>query len=119
MTIVRVPTPLRPYTGGAKEVEASGETVGAVLGDLAQRFPDLKRHLFDDAGGLRPYVNVFLNDDDVRTLQGEATQLKPGDRLMIIPSIAGGAPIVHRRAERPGFERSARIRMGSAPPRPA
>jgi len=97
MTTVRIPTPLRPYTGGAKEVEVAGETVAAALGDLVQRHPDVKRHLFDDAGALRAYVNVFLNDDDVRALQGEATPLKPGDRLMIIPSIAGGAPIRWRR----------------------
>lgn len=91
MTTVRIPTPLRSFTGGAKEVEASGETVGAALGDLAQRFPDLKRHLFDDAGTLRAYVNVFVNDEDIRSLQGGATPLMPGDRVMIIPSIAGGA----------------------------
>lgn len=115
MTTIRVPTPLRPYTGGAKEVEVSGETVTQALGDLVQHYPDLKRHLFDDAGALRAYVNVFLNDDDVRTLQGEATPLKPGDRLMIIPSIAGGA----RREERPGPSPSATIRPGSVPPRPA
>lgn len=91
MTTVRIPTPLRSFTGGAKEVDASGETVGAALEDLAQRFPDLKRHLLDDAGALRAYVNVFVNDDDIRSLQGVATPLASGDRVMIIPSIAGGA----------------------------
>jgi molybdopterin converting factor small subunit len=91
MTTIRVPTPLRPYTGGAKEVDVSGGTVGAALQDLTARFPDVRRHLFDDAGGLRPYVNVFLNDEDIRALQAEATPLQSADRLMIIPSIAGGA----------------------------
>jgi adenylyltransferase/sulfurtransferase len=119
MTTIRVPTPLRPYTGGAKEVEASGETVAAALGDLVQRFPDLQRHLFDDAGALRAYVNVFLNDDDVRSLQGEATPLKPGDRLMIIPSIAGGAPGVRRGEQRPEPAPSARILTGSLAPLPS
>ena len=91
MTTIRIPTPLRPYTGGSKEIDVAGGTVGAALGDLSARFPDVRRHLFDDAGGLRPYVNVFLNDDDIRTLQAEATPLQSADRLMIVPSIAGGA----------------------------
>jgi len=90
MTIVRVPTPLRPYTGGAKEVEATGDTVGAALHNLAERYPDVRRHLFDESGALRPYVNMFVNDDDIRSLQGDATVLHASDRVMIIPSIAGG-----------------------------
>ena len=90
MTAVRVPSPLRPYTGGAKEVDVTGATVGVALQNLAQRYPDVRRHLFDEAGALRAYVNVFVNDDDIRTLEGEATLLHPADRMMIIPSIAGG-----------------------------
>ncbi len=90
MTIVRVPTPLRPYTGGAKEVEVTGDTVGAALRNLAERYPDVRRHLFNEIGALRAYVNVFVNDDDIRTLQGDATVLQSTDRMMIIPSIAGG-----------------------------
>ena len=119
MTTIRIPTPLRPYTGGAKEIEASGETVSQALDDLVQRHPDLKRHLFDDAGELRAYVNVFLNDDDVRTLQGGTTTVKPGDRLMIIPSIAGGAPPSWRRDERTQAAPSARIHPENVPPDPA
>jgi molybdopterin converting factor small subunit len=92
MKVVRVPTPLRPYTGGVKEVEVSGTTVAAVIGDLTRRYPDLRRHLFDDQGALRPFVNIFINESDVRNLQGDATPVDDGDRLMIIPSIAGGAP---------------------------
>ena len=90
MTTIRIPTPLRPYTGGSKEVDVTGGTVGAALVDLSARYPDVRRHLFDDAGGLRPYVNVFLNNEDIRTLQSEATPLQSADRLMIVPSIAGG-----------------------------
>jgi molybdopterin converting factor small subunit len=93
MTTVRVPTPLRPYTGGAKEVDVTGATVGAALLDLAQRYPDVQRHLFDESGALRSYVNVFVNDDDIRSLQGDATVLRPSDRVMIIPSIAGGIDV--------------------------
>ena len=90
MTTIRIPTPLRPYTGGSKEVDVTGGTGGAALVDLSARYPDVRRHLFDDAGGLRPYGNVFLNDDDITTLQSEATPLQSADRLMIVPSIAGG-----------------------------
>lgn len=93
MTIVRVPTPLRPYTGGLKEVEVEGDTVGAALRDLVRRCPAVQPHLFDEGGGLRPFVNLFVNEQDVRALEGEATPLQPDDRLIIVPSIAGGARV--------------------------
>ncbi len=102
MTAVRVPTPLRPYTGGVKEVQVDGRTVGAAILDLTLRYPDLRRHLYDETGRLRPFVNVFVNDDDARNLQGEATPLVDGDRLMIVPSIAGGrGPSSQAQALRP------------------
>ena len=91
MNLVRIPTPLRPYTEGKKEVEASGATVMAVLEDLSLRYPSLRSHLFNGNGGLRPYVNIFVNDLDIRGLAGEATVMADGDRLMIVPSIAGGS----------------------------
>ncbi len=90
MIIVRVPTPLRPYTEYNKEVELEAETVGKALDDLINRYPALKTHLCDEAGNLRPYINIFVNENDVRYLQHEATPLIEGDRLMILPSIAGG-----------------------------
>ncbi len=90
MSVIRVPTPLRPYTEGQKEIQINGGTVGEALKDLADRYPSLKPHLFDETGSLRPYVNLFLNDEDVRELQGESTPLSAEDRLMIVPSIAGG-----------------------------
>lgn len=90
MSTVRIPTPLRPYTEGLKEVAVEGATVGAALESLARRHPGLAPHLFDEAGELRPYVNLFINDLDVRAAQGRATPLAAGDRLLIIPSIAGG-----------------------------
>jgi molybdopterin converting factor small subunit len=90
MSLLRLPTPLRPYADGRKEVEVNGATVADALADLARSYPELCRHLYDDGGRLRPYVNVFLNDDDVRTRQGELTPITDGDRLVIIPSIAGG-----------------------------
>ncbi|HKY83673.1 MAG TPA: DUF4395 family protein [Anaerolineales bacterium] len=91
MNLVRIPTPLRPYTEGKKEVEASGATVMAVLEDLSLRYPSVRSHLFNGNGGLRPYVNIFVNDLDIRGLAGEATVMTDGDRLMIVPSIAGGS----------------------------
>lgn len=90
MTTIRIPTPLRPYTNSQAEVPVSGATVGAVLGDLTRQHPTLKPHLYTEAGQLRAFVNIFLNDEDVRHLQGEATAVKDSDRLMIVPSIAGG-----------------------------
>lgn len=90
MTVIRVPTPLRPFTEGHKAVEVSASTVGTALEALAERYPELHRHLYDESGNLRPFVNVFLNDEDIRTLQGEQTQISGDDRLMIVPSIAGG-----------------------------
>jgi molybdopterin converting factor small subunit len=90
MATLRVPTPLRPYAGGQGEVRAPGETVGEVLAAVTQQYSALQPHLFTAEGELRPYVNLFLNDEDIRDLQGLATPLQESDRLMLIPSIAGG-----------------------------
>jgi adenylyltransferase/sulfurtransferase len=90
MTLIIIPTPLRPYTEGLKEVTVTGATVGDVIKDLVTQYPGLKQHLFNDEGNLRPYVNIFINQEDVRTLEGEETPVAEGDRLMIVPSIAGG-----------------------------
>ena len=90
MTILRIPTPLRPYAEGQTEVAVQGRNVREALNDLVTQFPALKKHLFNDADELRPFVNLFLGDEDIRHLQGINTLLKEGDKLMIIPSIAGG-----------------------------
>ncbi len=90
MPTLKIPTPLRPYAEGQSEVSVQGQTVFEALHDLTQQFPSLEKHLFSAAGKLRPYVNVFLGDEDVRYLQGEETALKEDDKLRIIPSIAGG-----------------------------
>jgi adenylyltransferase/sulfurtransferase len=92
VTRVHIPTPLRHYTGGASVVEVEGATVGEALATLLARHPDLRRHLHDEQGRLRRYVNVYRNDQDVRHLERERTALGPGDTLSIVPSIAGGAP---------------------------
>jgi molybdopterin/thiamine biosynthesis adenylyltransferase/rhodanese-related sulfurtransferase/molybdopterin converting factor small subunit len=89
-TKILIPTPLRPYTGKRDAVEAEGGTIGEALRDLASRYADLRPHLFTDEGRLRSFVNVYLNDEDIRYLQREATTLKPGDTVSIVPSVAGG-----------------------------
>lgn len=90
MSSVRVPTPLRPYTEGNKEIEVDAETVGGVLEQLTEQYPGLRQHLYDDQGQLRAYVNVFLNKEDVRALNGAETTVADSDELTIVPSIAGG-----------------------------
>ena len=88
---IHLPTPLRPYAGNAATVELAAPTVGAALDALVRRHQGLKKHLFDDAGRLRSFVNVYKNDEDVRYLEREATPVAEGDSLSIIPSIAGGS----------------------------
>jgi adenylyltransferase/sulfurtransferase len=90
---VLIPTPLRPYTGQQDAVEVEGGTVGEILSQLTTRYGDLRRHLYADDGKLRHFVNVYVNDDDIRYLQREATALKSGDVISIVPSVAGGAPV--------------------------
>ncbi len=90
MPTIRIPTPLRSYTNSQSEVAVTGATVGAALNDLTSRYPSLRQHLYSDSGELRAFVNVFLNDEDIRHIRGEDTPLNDGDRLMIVPSIAGG-----------------------------
>ena len=92
MAKVLIPTPLRQFTAKQDSVEASGSTVGEVLTSLTSQYPDIKRNLFTDEGKLRSFVNVYLNDEDIRYLQKENTPVKPGDSLSIVPSVAGGAP---------------------------
>ncbi len=91
MITIRIPTPLRQYAEGKKEVEVRGQTIGEALTDLADQYPAMKAHLYDESGDLRPYVNVFINQEDARQMQGAETPIQAGDRLMIVPSIAGGA----------------------------
>jgi sulfur-carrier protein adenylyltransferase/sulfurtransferase len=88
---IQLPTPLRQYAGGAASVDLAAPTVGAALDALVARHDGLKKHLFDDSGKLRSFVNVYKNDEDVRYLQKEATPVVENDTLSIIPSIAGGS----------------------------
>ena len=86
---VQIPTPMRQHTDGQATVEAAGATVQAVLDDLGRRFPALTGRLFDN-GQVRRFVNVYLNDEDVRYLDNLNTAVKDGDELAIIPAVAGG-----------------------------
>lgn len=90
MPTLRIPTPLRTYAEGQTEVPVAGETVGEAMQELTARFPALHPHLFNGNGQLRPFVNLFLNDENIRDLQGLETPISTDDRLMLIPSIAGG-----------------------------
>ena len=86
---VRIPTILRTYTGGAKSVEGSGATLADLLGDLDSRHSGLRARLVDESG-LRRFVNVYLNDEDVRFLGGLETPVKDGDTVTVLPAVAGG-----------------------------
>ena len=87
---VRIPTPLRRFTGGAEEVPASGPTVSAVVNDLERQFVGIKERLCDEEGRVRRFVNIYLNGDDIRFLDNLNTAVKDGDELSIVPAIAGG-----------------------------
>ncbi|MCL4265041.1 MAG: MoaD/ThiS family protein [Anaerolineae bacterium] len=89
MATIRIPTPLRPYTGNNAQVSVSGGTVGAALSSLTEQHPELRPHLFE-GDDLRSFVNIYLNQEDVRYLEGAETAVGENDTLMIIPSIAGG-----------------------------
>jgi molybdopterin converting factor small subunit len=90
MTVLRIPTPLRTYTSGQSEVNVAGAKISEALTDLTAQYPALKPHLFNDNGGLRPFVNLFVGEHNIKDLQGVDTPIKDGDRIMLIPSIAGG-----------------------------
>jgi adenylyltransferase/sulfurtransferase len=90
MAKILIPTPLRQFAGENDTVEVAGATVGEALSALTTQHADLRKHLYNDAGNLRSFVNVYLNDEDIRYLSKDATPLKDGDTISIVPSIAGG-----------------------------
>ncbi len=91
MSKIHIPTPLRQYVGKQTSVEVQGATVGEAMGALVAQHPDLRKHLYTAEGKLRAFVNLYVNDEDIRYLHKEATALKEGDNISIVPSIAGGA----------------------------
>jgi MoaD family protein len=90
MSKIHIPSPLRQYVGKQPSVDVQGKTVGEAMHALIAQHPDLRRHLYTEDGKLRAFVNLYVNDEDVRYLQKEATALKEGDNISIVPSIAGG-----------------------------
>jgi molybdopterin synthase sulfur carrier subunit len=87
---VRVPTPLRKFTQGVDEVDVQGSTVKALVEDMESKYPGIKERICDESGKIRRFVNVYVNGDDIRFLQNLETTLKDGDRISIVPAIAGG-----------------------------
>lgn len=87
---VRIPTPLRRFTGGSEEVVVSGNTIGAVVADLEGKHPGIHERLCDEQGRIRRFVNIYVNGDDIRFLNGLETPVKDGDEVSIVPAIAGG-----------------------------
>ena len=87
---IEIPTAFRRFTDGAPRLESGAETVAGALNELVTKFPALSRHVRDDDGQIRQFINVYLNDEDIRFLSGESSPLKDGDKLLLVPSIAGG-----------------------------
>ena len=100
-TKILIPTPLRPFTDKKDAVDVEGATIGELLADLTKKHAGLKAHLYNDQGKLRSFVNVYLNDEDIRYLQKEQTPVRPGDTISIIPSVAGGVETTMDRAVLP------------------
>jgi molybdopterin converting factor small subunit len=91
MATIIIPTPLRKFTNQKTRLDVDGANVKEAIEDLTLNFPDLKKHLIDDNGQLRTFVNIFVGDDDIRDLNNENTEVKSGSILSIIPAIAGGS----------------------------
>jgi sulfur-carrier protein len=87
---IRIPTPLRKLTNGEELVEVNAASVGAAIVELQSKFPGIKERLMDESGEVRRFVNVYVNEEDIRFLQNQQTPLKDGDEISIIPAIAGG-----------------------------
>jgi adenylyltransferase/sulfurtransferase len=90
MPKILIPTPLRQYVDRKDSVEVAGATIGEVLGALTTQYPDLRKNLYSDEGKLRSFVNVYVNDEDIRYLSKDKTEVKAADTISIVPSIAGG-----------------------------
>ena len=90
---IRVPTPLRKLTGNQSEVQIEGDTVASILTNMEAAYPGIKDRLCDESGQVRRFINIYVNEEDIRFLQGIETNLKQGDKIAIIPAIAGGIQV--------------------------
>ena len=88
---IEIPTAFRRFTDGAPKVDCSAATVAEVLDQLTSRFPALSRHVRDESGQIRQFLNIYVNEEDIRFLGGEACAVKAGDKVLLVPSIAGGS----------------------------
>ena len=91
MATVIIPTPLRKFTNGNSKLIIQADTIKKTVNELTLSFPDLKKHLLDEKGNIRSFVNIFVGDDDIRNLEQEKTRVKPETVISIVPAIAGGA----------------------------
>ncbi len=91
---VRIPTPLQKLTGNQAEVESKGQTISELIDELEKSYPGIKERICDEKGKMRRFINVYVNEEDIRFLQGDDTSIKDGDEVSIIPAIAGGASLV-------------------------
>ncbi len=87
---VRIPTPLRRFTGGAETITAQGDTIAALVEDMERNYPGIKERICDEEGKVRRFVNIFVNGDDIRFLNNTDTPVQDGDEVSIVPAIAGG-----------------------------
>ncbi len=87
---VRIPTPLRAMTKGSADVQVTADTVGDLIEDLERQFPGMRERLVEESGEIRRFINIYVNQEDIRFLQGAKTALKQGDEVSIVPAIAGG-----------------------------
>ncbi len=90
MPVVRIPSPLRRYTEGQSKIMAAGTTVSAVIDDLEANYPGIKSRIFDENGQIKRYVNIFINEDEIKTLDGADSPVSERDELSIVPAMAGG-----------------------------
>jgi sulfur-carrier protein len=88
---IEIPTAFRRFTDGAPKIDCTATTIAAALNELTTKFPDLSKHVRDESGQIRQFLNVYLNEEDIRFLGGESCCLKEGDRVLLVPSIAGGS----------------------------
>jgi molybdopterin synthase sulfur carrier subunit len=118
MVTVRIPTPLRPLTGGKGEVETHASDILSMIDSLNGQFPGLKSRICDDSGEIRRFVNIYLNEEDIRFMKGKETLLKDGDQISIVPAIAGGSdgPEASETGQRPwgSSRRAYQERSGSS-----
>jgi molybdopterin converting factor small subunit len=92
MTVLKIPTALRGFTDGLSQIELDGATVGELLKNLSQKYPDITTHIYDEAGAVRNFVNVFVDGANIKSLEGLDTKLQGGQSVILVPAIAGGGP---------------------------